>query len=78
MYIPTVDGTKKTASKQLRRGDPDLGLEKVASLNLSLSSPTSCESSVTDSSHESVTSFSILELVQAGCFSEGCLRYPLP
>ena len=32
--IPTVDGTKKTASKKLRRGDPDvltLWLEKVAS-----------------------------------------------
>ena len=35
--IPTVDSTKKTASKKLKRGDPDLltpqplGLEKVAS-----------------------------------------------
>ena len=32
--IPTVDSTKKTASKRLRRGDPDfrtLWLEKVAS-----------------------------------------------
>ena len=28
--IPTVDSTKKTALKKLRRGDPDF-LEKVAS-----------------------------------------------
>ena len=52
----------KVRRRLLREGDPDLltiqplGLEEVASLNLSSSSPTSCESSVTDSSHESVTS----------------------
>ena len=55
--------TEKKKEKQKKRGDPDLltiqplGFEKVASLNLSSSSPSRCESSVTDSFHESVTSF---------------------
>ena len=65
MSIPTVDSTKKTAPKKLRIGDPNLfplGLVKVASKIFSSSSPTSGWA-VTDSSHESDTSFPLLELV---------------
>ena len=85
MPIPTVDSTKMTASKKLKSGDPDLltlqplGLEKVASLNLSSSSPTS-GSPVTDISYESATSFPLLKLVNlhlVGSYLEK-KRCPLP
>ena len=79
MPIPAGISTETTASKE-RRYDPDLltvWLEKVARLssNVSLSSPPSSGSTVTDTSFESFNSFRCLELL-AGYLLEGVASFP--